>query len=255
MHEHSPTVVWLSPKHWTCCQSWCYNDAMCGRFTLFSSPERLAELFGLAEPPRLAPRYNIAPTQPVAIVRADAQTQAREWALVQWGLVPSWAKDLGMGSRLINARAETVAEKPAVRAAFKRRRCLIPADGFYEWQRTDKGKQPYFVHLRDGSPFAMAGLWEFWEGPDGSALESCTILTTGANELMAPLHNRMPVIVAPEDYQDWLTIDLDRERDRASLLHHLLRPFPAEAMDAYPVSTYVNSPRNEGADCIAPLVH
>ncbi|MCC9076558.1 SOS response-associated peptidase [Litorilinea aerophila] len=227
---------------------------MCGRFTLFSSPERLAELFDLAEPPQLAPRYNIAPTQPVAIVRADARTQTREWALVQWGLVPSWAKDPSMGSRLINARAETVAEKPSFRAAFKRRRCLIPADGFYEWQRTSKGKQPYFVHLRDGSPFAMAGLWEFWTGPDGSALESCTILTTEANELMAPLHNRMPVIVAPEDYQNWLTIDLDRERERASLLHHLLRPFPAEAMEAYPVSTYVNSPRNEGADCIAPLV-
>jgi putative SOS response-associated peptidase YedK len=226
---------------------------MCGRFALHTSADKLAELFQLPEEPVLVPRYNIAPTQPVGIVRMDAQRTSREWALAQWGLTPSWAKDPSLGARMINARAETVEEKPAFRAAFKRRRCLLPADGFYEWQKTGKGKQPYYISLTDGVPFAIAGLWEYWEGADGSALESCALLTTDANELMAPLHNRMPVIIAPEDYEDWLLADVERDTRSLTILRHLLRPYPAEAMTAYPINAYVNNPRNEGAACIAPL--
>jgi putative SOS response-associated peptidase YedK len=226
---------------------------MCGRYTLHTSPEVIAELFDLPAAPALADRYNIAPTQPVAIVRESKSDAAREWALVLWGLIPSWSKDPSMGARMINARAETVEEKPAFRAAFKRRRCLLPADGFYEWQSRGKAKQPYYITMRDGSPFAFAGLWESWTGPDGSTLESTTILTTEPNELMATLHNRMPVIIDPQDYGLWLGSAEDVPREPVDVLRHLLRPYPTEAMDAYPVSKYVNSPANEGAECIAPL--
>jgi putative SOS response-associated peptidase YedK len=158
-----------------------------------------------------------------------------------------------MGARMINARAETVEEKPAFRAAFKRRRCLLPADGFYEWRSTGKAKQPYYISLRDGGPFALAGLWESWTSPDGGVIESCTILTTEPNELMATLHNRMPVIVDEPDYGLWLGSGGDASKEELGVLPHLFRPFPAEAMTAYPVSKYVNSPMNEGAACIAPL--
>jgi putative SOS response-associated peptidase YedK len=149
---------------------------------------------------------------------------------------------------MINARAETVAEKPSFRTAFKRRRCIIPASGFYEWQKTANGKQPVFIHAADKSPLGLAGLWEIWQGGDGSYLESCTIITTSPNSLMRPIHNRMPVILEPEDYATWLHPDPD-----PMVGLHLLRPFPAEKMTAYPVSTYVNSPRNEGEACIAPV--
>ena len=225
---------------------------MCGRFTLNATPEQLAQLFGLPEQPIVEARYNIAPTQPVAVVRINPQDKAREWALVQWGLVPAWSKDPGIGAQLINARAETVAEKPSFRAAFKRRRCLVPASGFYEWQKLEKGKQPYYIGLQSGDPFAIAGLWESWNSADGSNLQSCTLLTTEANELMEPLHNRMPVIVAPEDYAMWLGSGVDDPPQALDQLRHLLRPYPASEMQAYPVSTYVNNTRNEGAQCIAP---
>lgn len=226
---------------------------MCGRFTLNASPEQLAALFALPEAPVLAPRYNIAPTQPVGIVRLNSQTHQREWALTVWGLIPSWAKDPSMGARMINARAETVAEKPAFRAAFKRRRCLVPASGFYEWQKQGARKQPHYITHADGGPLAFAGLWESWRGPDGSELDTCTILTTEPNELMATLHNRMPVILAPEDYGQWLGSGGDASSHELDQMRHLLRPFPAAAMKAYPISTYVNNPRNEGDACIAPL--
>lgn len=226
---------------------------MCGRFTLHASPSLMAQLFDLPEEPYLAPRYNIAPTQPVAIVRTQGQDDAREWALVHWGLIPSWSKDPSSGARMINARAETVAERPAFRAAFRRRRCLVPADGFYEWRSMGKSKQPYYITLQDQKPFAFAGLWESWTGPDGSALDSCTIITTEANELMSELHNRMPVILDPEDYSLWLGEGGDTPKDQLGLLMHLLRPFPSEQMTAWPVSKYVNSPSNEGADCIEPF--
>lgn len=225
---------------------------MCGRFTLHASPEEVATLFGLDTPPELAPRYNIAPTQPVGIVRRDPEG-GREWALVYWGLIPSWSKDPSMGAKMINARGETVAEKPSFRAAMKRRRCLVPADGFYEWKRTGSAKQPYFIHMQDGRPFAFAGLWEMWTSPDGSELDSCTIITTGPNELMSALHNRMPVILQPEDYEQWLGEGKDADARELDQLQHLLRPLDDGLLEAVPVSRYVNSPTNEGEACIAPL--
>jgi putative SOS response-associated peptidase YedK len=231
---------------------------MCGRFTLSAPAPELAQLFDLPEEPVLVPRYNIAPTQPVGIVRtqpvhAQASAPGREWALTLWGLIPSWAKDPGIANSLINARAETVTEKPAFRAAFKRRRCLVPATGFYEWQKQPKGKQPYYITVGDGSPFAIAGLWETWHGPDGSEIETCTLLTTEANELMEPLHNRMPVIIAPQDYADWLGSGGDASPQALDQLRHLLRSYPAKEMAAIPVSTFVNNVRNEGAACIEPF--
>lgn len=227
---------------------------MCGRFTLTASPDQLTALFELPQEPVVVPRYNIAPTQPVAVVRMNPQAAAREWALTYWGLVPSWSKDPSMGARMINARSETVTEKPAFRAAFKRRRCLVPASGFYEWKKEGKGKQPYYITTPDGSPFAIAGLWEYWEGADGSALESCTLLTTSANTLMQPLHDRMPVIVQPEDYAQWLGSGRDETPQALDQLQHLLRPYADDGLIAYPVSTYVNNTRNEGADCMQALI-
>lgn len=222
---------------------------MCGRFTLAQPTAVLARLFDLEEPPGGLARYNIAPSQPVLAVRVGQERQ-REWAWFQWGLVPSWAQDPTVGARLINARSETVAEKPAFRAAFRARRCLIPADGFYEWRKSNGRRQPYYICLREGSPFAFAGLWEHWEGPEGSVLESCTILTTQPNELIRPLHDRMPVILPPEAYERWLDPDWRKPEGLLSLL----RPYPAEAMIAYPVRFLVNNPKNEGAELIKPIV-
>lgn len=226
---------------------------MCGRFALIDSGETFFQHFGLSEsslPPDafLSPRYNIAPTQPVAAIRTEAKSEARELTFLRWGLIPSWAKDIKIGARMINARAETVTEKPSFRAAFKRRRCLIPADGFYEWQQVGGKKQPIYIHADDHSPFGFAGLWETWHAADGSYVESCTILTTQPNELMTPIHNRMPVIIEPPDYDLWLN---PGQSPNTAL--HLLRSYPAEKMAAYPVSTLVNSPRNDTAQCIAPI--
>jgi putative SOS response-associated peptidase YedK len=225
---------------------------MCGRFALIDSGEALAETFELSQAPPVAPRYNIAPTQPVAAVRMTPHrgqdAQQRELALLHWGLIPSWAKDPTMGSRLINARSETAAEKPSFRTAYKYRRCLVPASGFYEWQKVNGRKQPTFIHLQQEGPFAIAGLWEYWQGADGSEIESVTLLTTRANELVQPIHDRMPVIIAPADYALWL----DTAAQHPSEVRHLLRPYPAEEMAAYAVSTVVNNPRNEGKACIVP---
>ncbi len=223
---------------------------MCGRFTLRAPASVVAEQFGLFDTAPLSPRYNIAPSQTVAAVRRATESvePARQLVLLQWGLVPSWAKDAKVGNRLINARAETVAEKPAFRAALRRRRCLVVADGFYEWQRTGGKKQPYFIRLADDRPFAFAGLWERWEGPDHAALETCTLITTEANELMAPIHDRMPVILSPDDYDRWL----DPAIQKPEHLQPLLRPYPSDAMVAYPVTTHVNNPKNEDPLCIVP---
>jgi putative SOS response-associated peptidase YedK len=228
---------------------------MCGRFALALPLETVTEAFDVQLstplPMALEPRYNIAPTQPVLAVRLAPDSGERELALLQWGLIPSWAKDPKMGSRLINARSETAAEKPAFRAAFKRRRCLIPASGFYEWQQMNgngKRKQPMYVQAANGRPLGLAGLWEVWQSGDGSVVESCTILTTAANELMAPIHDRMPVIIDPVDYEAWLDPALDPGEAQ-----HLLRPYSADNMVAYPVSTLVNSPYNEQPQCIEPL--
>jgi putative SOS response-associated peptidase YedK len=219
---------------------------MCGRFTLHASPEQIAAQFDVGQPEMLADRYNIAPTQPVGIVRLDRAAEDREWSLVHWGLIPSWAKDPNMGGRMINARGETIAEKPSFRAALKRRRCLVPADGFYEWKRIGKSKQPYHIRLLDHELFAFAGLWEIWTGPDGSEIQSCTVITTEANSLMQDLHDRMPVILSPDDYDQWLGNGKDADAKEIEQLRHLIRPYDAAAMEAYPVSTRVNSPMNEG---------
>jgi putative SOS response-associated peptidase YedK len=222
---------------------------MCGRFTLRTPAAQLAEAFELFREPELTPRYNIAPSQMVAAIRFEEERTPRELVLLKWGLIPFWAKDPKIGNRLINARAETVATTPAFRAAFQRRRCLIPADGFYEWKRLDaKHKQPYYIARPDRGPFAFAGLWERWRPEGGDAIESCTIITTDANETMAPLHDRMPVILPPSAYDHWL----DPGRDDASELQSLLRPCPPDDLTLTAVSTLVNSPRNESADCLRP---
>jgi putative SOS response-associated peptidase YedK len=220
---------------------------MCGRFNLGASAKALADLFGLPEAPAWTLCYNIAPTQEVLTLLRTPDTAHRE-ARFHWGLIPSWADDPRIGSRLINARAETVETKPAFRKAFRERRCLILADGFYEWQRQDRRKQPYYIRLGDGRPFAFAGLWERWTPQDGQPIDSCTIITTVANDLIRPLHVRMPVILAPENYDLWLDPSLhDVER-----LQPLLRPYPAQEMTAFPVSTRVNNPANDTPDCIEP---
>ncbi len=227
---------------------------MCGRYSLQTTAHLLAEHFQLPKIPSLTPRFNNAPSQPVAIVRVPhasdyQQSEGRELTLARWGLIPGWAKDPGIGARMINARAETAAEKPAFRAALGRRRCLVPADGFYEWQRQGRGKQPIYICLRDGKLFAFAGLWEHWENQDGQAIESCTILTTEPNDLLKPIHNRMPVILDPKDYDLWLDPDV---RD-AGKLCPLLGPYPPEDMTAYPVSLRVNNPSNDDPVCIERL--
>ncbi len=220
---------------------------MCGRFAQRSDPKRLAKEFKVAEVPDIETRYNIAPTQDVLAVRESED--GREMTFLKWGLIPSWAKDTSIGARLINARSETVTEKPSFRQAFKQRRCIIPADGFYEWQRTDGKKQPFFFRMRDESSFGFAGLWERWEGQGREAINSCTILTTEANEVLRPVHDRMPVILHPEEYSLWLE---GNERER-NLLIELLRPYPAEEMTGYPVSPLVNSPRSKGKELIEEL--
>jgi putative SOS response-associated peptidase YedK len=221
---------------------------MCGRFTLEKSVGNLGDLFQLPQLP-LQPRYNIAPTQPIVAIRASPETGDRELALLRWGLIPAWSKDPFAGPLLINARAETAAVKPAFRTALRRRRCLVPADGFYEWQREGREKRPFHMRRQDGAPFALAGLWERWEGPDGSCIDSCALLTTEANVLMQPIHDRMPVILDPPDFDLWL----DPQVQQVELLQGLLRPYPVAAMVAYPVSPLVNNARNDDPQCVLPL--
>lgn len=221
---------------------------MCGRFVLMTLGRELAERFELAEEPDLEPRYNIAPTQAVAVIRADPATLKRHLALLKWGLVPFWAKDASIGPRMINARSDTAATKPAFRAAFKHRRCLIPADGFYEWKKEKGRKQPYLISMADGAPFAFAGLWENWKDPQGSPLESCTILTTDSNELVRSIHDRMPVILKPEDYDLWL----DNAVSKPDRLQPLLKPYPSECMTMRAVNPRANNASYDAPDCIDP---
>ena len=222
---------------------------MCGRYVLTTPGEVLAELFEVPQPVELAARYNIAPTQAVPIVRT-AEGGGRELVFAAWGLIPHWAKERAIGNRLINARAESLAEKPAFRSAFKHRRCLIPADGFYEWKTEAAGKQPYFLHLAGGGPFAFAGLWERWTDPaTHEPLDSCTIVTTAPNALAATVHDRMPAILPRERHALWL----DPATFDPVALGALLAPIPADAMAAFPVSKRVNSPANEDPRCIEPL--
>jgi putative SOS response-associated peptidase YedK len=216
---------------------------MCGRFALHASPEVIALQFGLASVPRLAPRYNIAPGTEILAVRAAQGVRAA--ALLRWGLVPAWAKDAALGARMINARSETVAEKPAFRAAFRRRRCLVPASGFYEWQTRPAGKQPWYIRPREAELFAFAALWERWSGPDGP-LETCAILVTEANAALAPLHDRMPVILPPSAWTRWL------ECDAATDVRDLLRPCPPEWLVLHPVGRAVNDARRDEPALIEP---
>ena len=211
---------------------------MCGRYTLKPSGRQVTEAFGLAEFPELSERYNIAPTQSVPVVLDDDD---RRLEMMHWGLIPSWADDPSIGSRMINARAETVAEKPSFRSAFKRRRCLVVADGFYEWKKFDGGKQPHYLRLKDSGPFGFAGLWESWSMEGGEEIISCTIITTEPNEVAAEVHNRMPVILPPDVYDAWLDPGND---DREELLA-MLAPYAAEEMEAYAVSRSVNRPAND----------
>ena len=214
-----------------------------------SSTELLVELFGLTGAvPTLEPHYNIAPTQMAPVVRATPE--GRRLDLFRWGLIPSWACDQAVGARMINARSETAAEKPAFGEALARRRCLVPADGFFEWQKVGRARQPYFIRRRDGAPCALAGLWERWSAsPADGTIESFTVLTTTPNALVEPLHDRMPVIIEPADFARWLDLD---QRDPATL-RSLLRPLPAERMEAHPVSRRVNSPANDDPSCIEPV--
>lgn len=220
---------------------------MCGRFTLSQSAEAIASVFQLNQVPTIEPRYNIAPTQPVATV-LQTSAHERQFQLLRWGLIPAWAKDATMGSRLINARAETVAEKPSFRSAFRHRRCLVIADGFYEWRRQDGKKQPFYFRMQNQQPFAFAGLWEHWQDPKGEAIDSCTILTTEANELLQQIHERMPVILNPKDYDMWLDPTVQLEQ-----LQQLLQPYSSTAMTSYPVSTKVNKPTNDTPELINSL--
>lgn len=218
---------------------------MCGRFTLTASPEAIRTHFDLPDLSLpLTARYNIAPSQDIAVVRQGAN--GRELVMLRWGLVPSWAKEPKTQFSMINARAETVAVKPAYRVAFRRRRCLIPADGFYEWRQESTGKQPYRFTLADGGLFGMAGLWEHWQGPSGEVLDSCAIIVTEANPLVRLVHDRMPVILDPADYALWI----DPGVTEPGVLEPLLRPRPAEGMRAYPVSRKVNRSDYDGPDAI-----
>jgi putative SOS response-associated peptidase YedK len=219
---------------------------MCGRFTLTADVHALQTAFPWVEIPEgLAPRYNIAPTQPVAVIPNDGKGRLD---LFTWGLIPSWAKDPSIGARLINARAETLAEKPAFRSAYKYHRCLIFSNGFYEWQARPgmKTKVPHFIHLKSGEPFAFAGLWEHWGSPDGSEIRTAAIITTEPNELMSPIHNRMPVLLPRHAYTQWLDPTPRFPVD----LKGLLVPYPAGEMEAYPVSALVNSPANDRPEII-----
>ncbi|MHB1424413.1 MAG: SOS response-associated peptidase [Gemmataceae bacterium] len=219
---------------------------MCGRFALFASGDEVAKRFQLAEAPLLDARYNIAPTQTVAVVRATAS--GRALAFLRWGLIPSWTSDPKIAYKLINARAETVADKPAFRSAFKQRRCLVPASAFYEWQQgKGRSKQPYCIRPRDGGLFALAGLWECWHDPGGEAVETCTVLTAEANELMRSLHERMPVILDPAADALWLDPGAS-----AAALHGLFVPYPSERMEAFAVSPWVSNPKHEGPRCLEP---
>ena len=220
---------------------------MCGRYAFFSPAEAVKRTFALDLLPALAPRYNIAPTQSVPAVRV-AEEGRRTLVMLHWGLVPHWAKERAIGNRMINARCETLAEKPAYREAFRRRRCLVLADGWYEWQAAPGGKLPWFVRLRDPSPIAFAGLWERWKDPAGELLESCTIVTTDASESIKKIHDRMPVVLPHQSWDRWM----DPAYSDTDALSKTLGPYDPKALKAWTVSRQVNAPKNEGAKLIEP---
>ncbi|MGC9327687.1 MAG: SOS response-associated peptidase [Candidatus Hinthialibacter sp.] len=218
---------------------------MCGRFSLISSEELIKKIFCLNRAP-LQRRFNIAPSQDAPVIRVSHDGEGREMVWMRWGLIPPWAKDPSIGSRMINAKSETLFDKPSFRKAARTRRCLIPADGFFEWRKENNGKQPYYIHLDDESPFAMAGLWEAWQAEDGALLETFTIITTDANELIQPIHDRMPAILSPEACNAWL----DPNQNNPETLQSLLQPYDPKKMALRPVSKTVNNPRNDDPSCI-----
>jgi putative SOS response-associated peptidase YedK len=220
---------------------------MCGRYVITSAPEAIRALFRYWEQPDFPPRYNVAPTQPVPIVRLAAGV--RSLALVRWGFVPAWVKDPRNFTLLVNARGESVSERAAFRNAMARRRCLFPADGFYEWKAGGEKSRPYFVRPRDGGPIAFAGLWETWMGPNGEEVETACIVTTAANRILAPIHDRMPVVIAPEAFDLWL----DCAKVDATTAAALIAPAPEDLFEAYEISTAVNRAANDSPDLIAPL--
>ncbi|HZN63965.1 MAG TPA: SOS response-associated peptidase [Tepidisphaeraceae bacterium] len=218
---------------------------MCGRYTVRSILP-VVELFGVPPLPEFPPRFNVAPTQDVPVVRSlrtDGEQVARRMDLLHWGLVPSWADDPSIGNRMINARAETACDKPAFRTAMSRRRCLVPADGFYEWKKLEKGKRPYLFRMKGDRPFAFAGLWETWRRGD-VRIDSFTILTTAANDVVAPVHDRMPVIIPPSEFARWLDPSI-----KSDAITDLLKPYPASEMETIPVTRHVNSPANDDPRC------
>jgi putative SOS response-associated peptidase YedK len=222
---------------------------MCGRFAFYSPHEAVARLFGVADAPAIEARYNIAPTQFVAAVRA-AEDQRRAVSMLHWGLVPAWAKEKSIGARMINARAETLREKPSFRSAYRRRRCLVLADGYYEWQRSGTVKQPWYMSFADGEPFGMAGLWEAWRDPaTGQPLESCCLVTTSPAPAVAHVHDRMPVIVPASAYAEWL----DPRNGDVERLDRLLVPWAGGGLEARAVGRRVNDARNQGPDLVEPL--
>lgn len=218
---------------------------MCGRFSL-TDPEALIDHFEISDT-RIPPRYNIAPTQDVVVVRDDRDTRKRRLDLMHWGLIPGWAKGPALGSRMINARSETVEQKAAFREPFRSRRCLIPADGFFEWKKVPGGKQPFYFRLREGGVFAFAGLWERWRTPEDSIVDSCCILTTEPNDLVAKIHHRMPVILRARAYSTWLSVS-----STIAGLRPLLLPFPTEEMLSFPVNRNVNNVNDDDPACLQP---
>jgi putative SOS response-associated peptidase YedK len=218
---------------------------MCGRYAFLTPPADIAAHFGLAQWDDYFPRYNIPPGTDIPVIRLSPEGR-RVLHLLRWGLVPHWAKDPSIGARLNNARAEGMREKPSFRDAFRRRRCLIPANGFYEWKTEGRVKQPWYFSLRSGEPLSMGGLWESWRAPDGEVLRTCAVITTGPNAVMAPVHDRMPVIIAPEHWEDWLAAPADA-------VEALLAPYPAEAMQAWKVGRRVSRTTEDDAGLIEPL--
>ena len=224
-----------------------FKPQMCGRFAQTLAPEAMRRLFkAMGDYAPWQPRYNVAPQSDIPVIRAAGREGGRQLTSMRWGLIPHWAKDAAIGANLINARAETLAEKPSFRDSFAERRCLVPASAYYEWRKMASGKQPYAIRLKDEPGFAIAGLWSAWRAPEGDTLLTVCLITTAANPLLAPIHDRMPVIVSPVHYDLWL-------HGPKEAAQHLLVPFPAERMEAWPVSRSVGNPRNEGEGLLARL--
>ena len=220
---------------------------MCGRFVLTTTTEQIQQSFGVDDVPSIAPRYNIAPTQEVLVIRQNGGG-SRYAGMLRWGLIPHWAKDPAIGNKMINARSETAHEKPSFRNPIRYHRCLIPASGFVEWLQENGRKQPWYIHRKDGDLLAFAGIWDSWKGAEGT-IESCSILTTAANTLVAKIHDRMPVILSASEYDQWL----DRQITETQQLEALYAPFPSDLLEAIPISTNINNPRHDSPDCLEPL--